>query len=287
MAQTLFLLYCTKHFKTMKTKVILLLVVVFTITTAFNYEQHIHAQENAYAKLPVIDNKAFKSGEVLEYRLHYGLINAGTAKLEVKTYPKKIAGREVYHVVGTGKSAGTFDWFFKVRDRYETYLDKDGIFPWLFVRRIDEGGYKKSQDYKFLQHKNKVDNGEGDVFDTPTGVQDMLSAFYYARTLDFSKAKVGQIYTIWSFVDDEVWPLKIKYAGKETIKVGKKKYKTLKFHPVVQAGRIFKKEEDLNVWISDDKNKIPLMAQAKVLVGSIKLELKKYEGLANPIAEVK
>lgn len=239
------------------------------------------AKETSFRK---VKHNAFKPGEVLEYRLHYGFLDAGIARLEVHKYSQKIAGREVYHIIGTGESKGSFDWFYKVRDRYETYLDVDGVFPWLFIRRVNEGGYIINQDYKFLQHKKKVDNGEGEVFDTPENIQDMLSAFYYARTIDFSNAKKGQIFTIWSFVDDEVWPLKIKYAGKDVVKVGKKKYKALKFHPVIQAGRIFKNEDDLNVWISDDGNKIPLMAQAKILVGSIKMELQDYEGLANPLA---
>lgn len=274
----------------MKLKVTILAVATLVVFSAFNFQQNQEIQfadSIEKAKFRKRNHNAFKEGEVLEYRLHYGIIDAGTAKLEVKKYHKKISGREVLHIVGTGKSRGAFDVFYKVRDRYETIIDKDGVFPWLFVRRVDEGGYKINQDYTFLQHKNKVNNGEGQIFDTPEGIQDMLSSFYYARTIDFSNAKKGQIFTIWSFVDDEVWPLKIKYAGKDQIKVGKKRYKALKFHPVIQAGRIFKKEDDLNVWISDDNNKIPLMAQAKVLVGSIKMELTKHEGLVSPLPVVK
>jgi len=233
-----------------------------------------------------LNNKAFKAGEQLEYRLHYGIINAGTAKLEVKPLAKKIAGREVYHIVGSGRSKGAFDWVFKVRDTYETYLDVDGIFPWMFVRDINEGGYKKQQTYKFAQNNNKVDNGKGKSFEAPHGVQDMLSAFYYARSIDYSKAKKGEVFTIWSFVDDEVWPLKIRYLGKEKIKVSGDNYNALKFCPVVQEGRLFENEEDVAVWISDDENKIPLLAQGKVLIGSVKMELTKAKGLANPLAKI-
>ncbi|MGB0888248.1 MAG: DUF3108 domain-containing protein [Vicingaceae bacterium] len=233
-----------------------------------------------------INNTAFKAGEQLEYRLHYGVINAGTAKLEVKSLPQKIAGREIYHIVGSGKTKGAFDWFFKVRDRYETFLDVDGVFPWMFKRDVNEGGYKINQQYTFAQTKNKVNNGEGKSFETPNGVQDMLSAFYYARAIDYSKAKKGEIFTIWSFVDDELWPLKIRYLGKDEIKVSGEKYKALKFCPVVQEGRLFENEEDVAVWISDDGNKIPLLAEGKVLIGSVKMELTKATGLANPSAKI-
>jgi hypothetical protein len=163
----------------------------------------------------------------------------------------------------------------------------EGAFPWMFVRDVSEGGYKIKQKYKFMQKKKKVDNGKGKTFEAPEGIQDMLSSFYYARTIDFKKAKEKEIFTIWSFVDDEIWPLRIRFMGRETIKVSGKKYKAMKFHPVVQEGRLFENEEDVTVWISDDENKIPLLAQGKVLIGSVKMELTKYSGLANPIAKVK
>jgi hypothetical protein len=232
-----------------------------------------------------INYKSFAAGEKLTYRLHYGAIDAGEATLRVEKSSKKVRDRELLHVIGEGKSISAFDWFFKVRDRYESYIDKDGVFPWLFIRRIDEGGFKLSQDYTFYQHKKKVTDGKK-TFNVPENVQDMISAFYYARTIDFSKAKPGDIFTINTFVDNEIFPMKIKYAGKETIKIRNGKYRCMKFYPVIQTGRIFKHEEDLSVWISDDGNKIPILAKAKILVGSIKMELTDYENLANPISKV-
>jgi len=222
----------------MKTKIAILSSLI-TVGLFFSFTQKDQViipetSDKDISSLRKIDHHAFKSGEVLQYRLHYGLINAGTATLEVQDYDKKIGGRSLYHIIGTGKSKGAFDWFFKVRDRYETYMDVE----------------------------------------------------YYARTIDYKNAKVGEIFTIWSFVDDEIWPLKIRYVGKEIVKVSGTNYKAIKFHPVIQTGRLFKNEEDVTVWISDDDNKIPLMAQGKVLVGSVKMELENTKGLANPIAKV-
>lgn len=236
--------------------------------------------------LPYKPNTAFKEGEVLTYRLHYGLMDAGVAVLEVKPSVMEVSGRKVYHVVGNGYSKGTFDWFFKVRDRYETFIDKDAMVPWMFVRRVDEGGYKFSQDYTFNHYSKKVDVGGGEKMDVPVGVQDMLSTFYAARNLDFSNAKEGEVFTINSFVDKELWPMKIRYVGKETIETEIGKYKCLKFRPIVQQGRIFKSEEDLTVWITDDKNHIPLRAQAKILIGSIKLDITSATNLANQTSKV-
>jgi hypothetical protein len=114
----------------------------------------------------------------------------------------------------------------------------------------------------------------------------MLSSFYFARTIDFSNARIGEVFTIPTFVDGEEFPLKIRYLGKENLKSRTGTYRCLKFVPVVQEGRIFKEEEDMTVWITDDKNRIPVLAQAKVLVGSIKMELVEYRNLSNPIAKI-
>lgn len=226
-------------------------------------------------------NVAFKEGEVLTYRMHYGIINAGIVELEVKPNLVQINGHEVYHIIGNGYTTGTTDWFFKVRDRYETYMDKDALIPWYFVRRVNEGGFKFNQDYVFNHFTKKVDIGNNEKFDVPVGIQDMVSAFYYARNLELSNAKIGNIYSLNCFLDKEIWPLKIKFIGKEIIQTALGKYRCLIFRPIVQKGRIFKKEEDLNVWISDDKNHIVMRAQADILVGSIKMDILQVKNLAN------
>lgn len=233
-----------------------------------------------------IDHQAFKVGEELRYRLHYGFVDAGEATITLKSCEKKINGRTLIHAEGVGRSISAFDWFFKVRDRYESYFDAEGVFPWIFIRRVNEGGFIINQDYSFLQHKNKVDNGAGKTFDSPEMVQDMISSFYYTRTLDFQNAKAGDIFTIPMFYDDTNYPLKIKFIGRETINVRAGKFRCLKFVPVVETGRIFKNEEDLTVWVTDDNNKIPLLAKAKIAVGSIKMEVVEYKNLASPIAKV-
>lgn len=240
-----------------------------------------------YLSLPTVKNESFKSGERLRYRVSYGLLDAGEAVLEVKNTSKKGAGRDLLHVKGTGKTLGAFKLFYKVEDTYESYIDKKGIFPWYFVRRVSEGGYKMEQDYAFKQDKRKVDNGEGKEFKVPVGVQDMISSFYYARTLNFDNIKPGKIMEFKCFMDDEVYPLKIKYVGKETVRVRKGKFKCMKFVPVVQEGRYFKNEDDVNFWISDDKNHVPILVKAKIPVGTVRMHLVEWSGLKNDLAKIK
>jgi Protein of unknown function (DUF3108) len=213
-------------------------------------------------------NTAFKPGELLTYRLHYGVIDAGIATLEVKPELREAGGRKLYHLVGNGYSKGSFDWFFKVRDRYESFMDSSALIPWIFIRRVDEGGYQFSQDYFFNRYNNTVNVGNNQSFPIKDETQDMVSAFYAARTIDFSNAKIGDVFTIESFVDKEDWPLKIKFVGRETIKSDIGKVKCLKFRPIVQRGRIFKKEEDMT----------------KVLIGSIRMDIISAQNTLNPLA---
>lgn len=242
---------------------------------------------NDIVSLPIVKNEAFQVGEKLRYRVTYGFMDAGEAIMEVNNTSKKNNGRELLHLKGTGRTLGGFNAFYKVHDVYESYVDKKGIFPWQFVRRVDEGGYKINQDYTFFHDKYKVDNGEGKEFKIPMGIQDMVSSFYYARTLDFKNMKKGDVIEFKCFMDDQIWPLKIKYVGDEVIHIRKGKFNCRKFMPVVQKGRYFKSENDLNFWITNDENRIPILVRAKIPVGMVKLHLVEWEGLKHPIAKVK
>ena len=234
-----------------------------------------------------LKQKAFKPGEKLVYRMTYGVWDAGEATLQVLPTKRTVKGRQLWRVRGVGKTISAFEWFYKVNDVYESYVDTKSIVPWVFKRRVDEGGFKINQDYTFFQHKNKVKTEKGKEFEVPSKVQDMISAFYYARTLDFSNAKKGDIFEVPIFLDDEIFDTKIKYLGKEVIKTRKGKFRCHKFSPLVEQGRVFKSDDALVAYITDDGNKIPIMAKAKIQVGTIKMHLVQWEGLANPMSYVK
>ena len=231
-------------------------------------------------------NEAYQPKEMLEYRVHYGFVDAGVAKLEVAPELKDFNGRQCLHVIGTGRSTGAFDWFFSVRDRYESYIDTESLLPWMFIRKVDEGGYTIDQKVRF-NHANKTATSEKKTISTRGHVQDLLSAFYYARTLDFNNAQPGDTFHIDTYLDDEIFPLVIKYTGKETIKCKAGKFRCIVFHPMLLEGRVFKEQEGMTIWVSDDKNRIPIRAQADILIGSIKMDLKNFSGVASPLALVK
>lgn len=230
-------------------------------------------------------NQAFQRGEKLTYRIHYGLINAGEATLEVKQDSTMIGKRKTLHLVGKGRSLGAFSWFFKVKDKYESYLDEESLMPWLFVRNVEEGNYKINRTVMFNQYKKNavVDDSS---YVVPEYCQDLLSAFYYARSLDLQSLSLNDTVQINTFFDFENYPLMIKYIGKDTLDSDIGEIRCLKFRPLLQVGRVFKEEEDMTVWISDDQNKVPVRVQADVVVGSIKMDLSDTEGLISDLALV-
>lgn len=233
------------------------------------------------------NNATFSPGEKLTYRLSYGYFEPGIATIELKPSVKTYYDRNTWHVVAKGNTLPMYDYFFKVRDTYETYLDAETIVPWEFIRNVDEGGYVIKQHYKFDQNKHQVSTEKNKTFEVKPGIQDMISSFYKLRMLDFKTAKIGQIFTIYIFVDGKTERIRVRYVGKENKKIDKGTFRCLKFRPVLAKKDIFEKEEDLNVWISDDDNHIPILAEVTIWVGSIKVELVGYSGLTNPVALVK
>lgn len=254
-----------------------ILVAAALIVSAFVFFGWTQKQQSTAAHTP------FLPGEQLRFRLHYGIINAAEATITIQPVLQTEQGEPVIHIVGEGKSLGAFDWFFKVRDRYETYVHAQELYPLKFVRRVDEGGYTVNQDYEFYPHEQKVKISDKKYVTAPAKVQDMLSAFYYARTFSVEHLQIGDVLTIQSFVDGEVYPLQVKFLGIEQASCDLGKFECLKFCPIVQEGRIFKDEEDLVVYITNDANKIPILAEAKIYVGSIKMELAGATGLKQPL----
>ena len=230
-----------------------------------------------YSKIKRDEIKAFNYGEKLKFKISIGFIDAGFAELEVKKYDKNNA---YFHVIGTGYSNSTVDYFFKIRDRYESIIDSSSLCPIEFIRSVEEGNASFKQNYIFNQTKKTVFDGKKEI-STCADVQDMVSCYFFARNLDLNHLKKGEILTFPTFVDGETFNLKVKFIGKENIKVKAGNFKALKFCPVVQKGRVFKNEESLTVWISDDYNKTPLLAKAKIWVGTIKMELQEMNGELN------
>jgi hypothetical protein len=236
-------------------------------------------------ELPTKKDVAFKEGEVLSYKLKYGFITAAEATIKVLPSDLKFDGKPTFRLEVDARTSGTFDIFYKIRDHYDSYIDKTELTPYFYQENIREASYKRQDKARFYQDNKKVVANTG-TFNTPTTQTfDLVSAYYFARSLDISKLKVNDTFKLNYFLGDEISSLEIQYIGKEVIKSKLGEIRCLKFSPSIKPGRIFKKDSKLYLWITDDNNRVPVKAQVEILVGSVTLEIKSAEGLKYPIGK--
>jgi len=230
-----------------------------------------------------LGNQAFGYNEELSFRVHYGFINAAVIDMKVGSSPVLVNNRNTYYIKAEGKTISTFDWMFKVRDKFETYIDQDALAPQKYQKAVIEDNYKDT-DVVIFKHedKNLYSSKAKGKLTMPEYTQDIVSALYYARNLDFANATKGKEFPLSIYLDEEIYNLKFKYDGKETIKTDVGKVKCIRLVPKLVVDRVFKNEDDMTIWVSDDANKIPIRVKAKIAVGSLKVDLTSYKNLRNP-----
>ncbi len=234
-----------------------------------------------------IKNYAFQDGEVVTMKVFYSALGAyiGAGEATFSTSIERYNGKPVYHCVGEGKSYSFFDGFFKVRDRYESYIDTATMLPYKFIRNVDEGGYKKYNNVTFNQNAATATSTNG-VYKVSNCIQDVVSAVYYCRNIDFSQYKVGDKIPFDMFLDDEVFHMYIRYMGKERIKTRYGKFNAIKFKPLLLKGTIFEGGEKMNAWVSDDPNHLLLRVESPISVGSVKIDMMGYKNLRYPLSSL-
>lgn len=226
-----------------------------------------------------LKTNSFKAGESLKYQMSYGFIDAGVATLELNE--TKYAGKSFYHARAIAKTSGVTDKLYNVRDVYETVFDAQTGLPIKSIRNVKEGNYKAYEEVIYYQRSGKaVSTIKGEV-SIPNRIHDMVSSFYFLRNNLFENIKVGDTIKMQTFFDNKVYPLQIRYKGIETIKTKHGKISCLKFNPIVEPGRVFDTPDDMEIWISNDENKIPIRVQLNLFVGSVKCDLIEYSGLAS------
>lgn len=227
-----------------------------------------------------------QSGETLRYRIHYGLLNAGTATLT--TLKTTYKGQPHYYVKGYGRTTGAVRAFFKVEDNYESFINYNTGLPSFYVRNVKEGTYTQHFETVF-NHSNQTllltdkEKKSTQTLKSVTGIQDMLSAFYYLRSLDDSDLKVGSVKKVNIWIDDEMFPFQLKVVGTENVKTKFGWINSLVIVPQVISGRVFKDKEGVTLWVSNDKNHIPIAIKAELAVGSLKADIDSYSSVKFPL----
>lgn len=233
-----------------------------------------------------VQEPVFKAGENLSYRLRYGFIIAAEASIKVFETETKFDNRPVFHLLAEGRTAGSFNVFYKVKNRYDTYIDKETLRPYLYTENIREANYRRSDKVRFYQDEKKVVSNKG-TFKGNGQTFDVVSVYFFARSLDISTLKQGDKFNMDYFLGDGISKLEVQFVGRERIKTALGTFNCIKFSPSIQPGRIFRKDSKLYLWITDDANRIPVKAHVEILVGSVTLELITVDGLKYPLGLVK
>jgi hypothetical protein len=230
-----------------------------------------------------IRNTAFGSGEQITYKVAWVLagvsVNGGEATFN--TSLEKYQGKNVYHVVAEGKS--THDLFFKVRDKYETFIDTNTLQPYKFIRNVNEGGYKTFENVSFYKSTNTAITNSG-TYAIPACVQDVVSAIFYARNIDFGKYRANDTIPFDMFLDRRVNHLYIRYLGKETIRTKYGKFNAIKFKPLLVKGNMFEGGEKMTMWVTDDPNHIAIRIESPITLGKVSVDMTGCHNLRYPLS---
>ncbi len=242
---------------------------------------------------PVVRNVSFARGEVINFKMTYGIFTVGKGSVTINPKYYRINDRDCFKIDVYGKTVGMVDWVADVDDRWGAYIDTVAIVPHQFYRFIREGRYKKDEWTNFDHVNRKIevktlDNKTGKLrepkyYDAPAQVRDMVAGFLYLRNMDLTRIKVGDTVAVKGFFEDEFYNFKIIYSGKETIRVKAGKIRTIVFKPVMPKNKVFDGENSVTAWFSDDKNRIPVKINAAMFIGSAGVELTDYRGLKNPL----
>lgn len=227
------------------------------------------------------------AGEVLSYRIHYGFLTAGNATLA--TTKTSYKGQSAFYVKGTGKTSGTAKAFFKVEDSYESYINERKE-PLFYVRNVAEGSYRQHLQTTFFPNNNSlvlVDKIHTDrpakTVKVPDNVQDMMSCFYYLRSLPSENLRVGSVVRMNVWIDDEIFPFQLKVVAAEKLSTKFGKIDCLKIVPSVMSGRVFKEKEGVTMWVSNDQNRVPILIKAELAVGSLKASIDGFTNVKYPL----
>ena len=246
-----------------------------------------HAQNNKNCRS---ERMVFQGGEKIKYIMTYNWFlvwtDVGEVTFEVRDAHKN--NRDAYHLIGKGKSYGFYDWFYKVRDKYESWVDKETLKPLYYVRDVNEGGYNIDITYDFnwedtLAYSTSIKTRQPLTLDTlklPECTYDVMSIIYHARNIDFTKYEIDEKIPLKLLLDNKIEDIYIRYQGKEIKRVrGVGKFNTIKFTGLLVKGDVFKGGEDLKVWVTDDKNRLPVWIESPIKVGKIKARLDSYSNL--------
>lgn len=268
------------------------LIIIFTLLVSLN----LMAQDTTNVKDTTTSKKdfrkinqvAFKNGEKLTFTITYGFATAGSAVVEILPDYQIINGRKCYSINANVNSNPSFEWIYKFQETFNSMIDAEGIFPWKFDQSIREPKFQKDYEAVFDQENLKIkisqtvkgDKKPDEEYTIQQYTHDIISAFYFARIQDYSNSKEGDVIRIPYFHKNSTVSLPVKFLGREEAETDAGKFRCIMLQPNVKEGDIASKADDIVVWLTDDDIKMPVKVQIGIIIGSVKVELVSYSGIA-------
>jgi hypothetical protein len=231
-----------------------------------------------------VEKTVFTPNESLSYEVyyHWGLIwaNAGEATFSVNK--EDFRGKTVFHLSGVGSTHKNYDWFYKVRDKFESWIDTSTLKPFRYIRNSNEGStHVYNDNYFYFPRKEasyyRIIKGKTlkDTVKINDCTFDVLTMIYFARCIDYSQYQPDTKIPISLYLDGQVYDkLYIRYVGKEKINTVLGEINCIKFKPLLIAGTIFSGGEEMTVWVTDDEKKIPVFIKTPIVVGEVQVKIK-------------
>ncbi len=230
------------------------------------------ASTNTFTPTPSfahIENHAFAVGEKYVFSVEWMGVSGGTATMEDKEMVS-INGRLCHHIVCQAFSSPFFSTFFTVKDQIDSYMDADGLFPWRYEKRLNEGSFKADIFVTYDQYEH-VAIEKNKTITLPPESQDVVSCFYYYRALPLSEDKPVYIKT---YADGKNWELQVQFIRRETVKVPAGEFKCIVVKPLLKFAGVFQQKGDVMIWLTDDAHHIPVLVKSRIIIGSIDIVLK-------------
>jgi hypothetical protein len=241
-----------------------------------------------------LPQSSFGRGEVIKYTVHYGLINGGEATVETAGSLERVNDRPCYKATVSGRTTGSFDFFLRIRDQWRAYIDTTSILPLRSQRDIAEKNYRKKETVNFdhihdvaeVQDHDK-DNPKRTMVKVANNSLELVSGFYYLRTFNFDRMRVGEVIKVPGFLDGDNFMLEVTFKGREIVETMAGDVRAFKLVPKLPNNKLFRGENAISVYLSDDRNKIPVLFQAEMFVGTVKVDMVKYQGLKSRLNMVR
>lgn len=211
----------------------------------------------------------FMVGEELTFKAQFGVFPAGTARMRVSSIDT-VRGRPAYHITFTidGGIPG-----FRIRDRYESWMDVETLASLRHTQHISEGRYRRNTTYEIFPELGQYQKNDEPVQASVDNPLDDGSFVYAVRAMTIG---VGDTLRVDRYFRPDRNPVVLIGSRREEVSVKAGTFSSIVIQPRIKANGIFGENGDAEIWFSDDERRLPLRIKSRFAKFSLNLSLESY-----------